>query len=150
MAEINPMPQRALIDTSVLVAVINVRDSQHARATAAIRSAISANVVLVYCDVVIAEAISVLARRAEEQKRSDEFAAEIEKLFAQAPIAERTRLFTKVDVWFDEVVTLVQQTKGRLNFNDALIVVACRELGIDTLLSFDADFDAIPDLTRLK
>ena len=40
--------------------------------------------------------------------------------------------------------------KGRLNFNDALIVVACRELGIDTLLSFDADFDAIPNLTRLK
>ena len=30
------------------------------------------------------------------------------------------------------------------------IVVACRELGIDTLLSFDADFDTIPDLTRLK
>ena len=88
MAEINPMPQRALIDTSVLVAVINVRDSQHARATAAIRSAISAN--------------------------------------------------------------LVQHTKGRLNFNDALIVVACRELGINTLLSFDADFDTIPDLTRLK
>jgi predicted nucleic acid-binding protein len=36
-----------------------------------------------------------------------------------------------------------------LNFNDALIALACRERSISAIASFDADFDAIAWLKRL-
>ncbi len=38
---------------------------------------------------------------------------------------------------------------GALNFNDALIALACRERGIPSIASFDADFDQVPWLRRL-
>lgn len=38
---------------------------------------------------------------------------------------------------------------GELNFNDALIALACRERGIPAIAGFDADFDRVPWLRRL-
>ena len=146
-----PSPaQRVAVDTNVIVGTTSQRDSQHAKAAQAISSAVASGVTLVYFDCVITEAISVLARRAEEQKRSDVFSSQLDVLFAQAPVSSWVRLFPKIELWFDDIIALMRQTTGQLNFNDALIVVACRELGITTLLSFDADFDRIEGLTRLK
>jgi len=36
---------------------------------------------------------------------------------------------------------LVEDTKGRLNFNDALVIIGANEKGIKKIVSFDADFD---------
>jgi predicted nucleic acid-binding protein len=46
-------------------------------------------------------------------------------------------------------LALIEQTKGELNFNDALIVIACRERRIPRLASFDADFDKVAWLKRV-
>jgi hypothetical protein len=35
-------------------------------------------------------------------------------------------------------------------FHDALIALACQELGVRLLVSFDPDFDHIPWLTRIQ
>jgi predicted nucleic acid-binding protein len=43
---------------------------------------------------------------------------------------------------------LVQQTEGRINFHDALIALACKELDISVIISFDNDFDEISWLER--
>jgi predicted nucleic acid-binding protein len=42
------------------------------------------------------------------------------------------------------------KTTGALNFNDALIALACRDLSILAIASFDTDFDRIPWLHRLS
>jgi predicted nucleic acid-binding protein len=44
---------------------------------------------------------------------------------------------------------LIRSSSGELNFNDALIALACRERGIPAIASFDADFDQIPWLQRI-
>ena len=43
----------------------------------------------------------------------------------------------------------MQSSGGALNFNDALIALACRERGIPAIASFDADFDQVSWLQRL-
>jgi predicted nucleic acid-binding protein len=50
---------------------------------------------------------------------------------------------------YPEVLELVKSSLGALNFNDALIALACREREIPAIASFDADFDRIPWLNRL-
>lgn len=49
----------------------------------------------------------------------------------------------------NEIVALVEHSGGELNFNDALIALACRDRNIPYLASFDADFDQIAWLKRL-
>ena len=47
------------------------------------------------------------------------------------------------------MVELIRGSDGKLNFNDALMALACRERDIPALASFDRDFDTISWLTRL-
>ena len=141
---------RAIMDSNVLIAHVNPNDSLHKAALALIELAAQAKLEVVYFDCVVAESLSVIARRLEEKKRMNEFGALADRLFEIAPEVDWEWLFPEAPRLFNTVIELMRQTSGQLNFNDALIVVACRELGINTLLSFDTDFDTIPDLTRLK
>lgn len=43
----------------------------------------------------------------------------------------------------------MHSSDGKLNFNDALMALACRERAILVIASFDADFDLIPWLKRV-
>lgn len=62
--------KQAVLDTNVLVALVDSHDKWHARAVA-LRDALKAQEVeVVYFDPVLNETVSVLARRSEEQKRS--------------------------------------------------------------------------------
>ena len=69
-----------VIDTSVLVGLIDREDTWH-DAAGTLRNALKASQVrLVYFDCVVNEAISVLARRAKERKHVDEFPDLLERL----------------------------------------------------------------------
>jgi predicted nucleic acid-binding protein len=50
----------------------------------------------------------------------------------------------------DEVLDVIDQTGGVLNFNDALLAVLKREGAIDQLASFDPGFDLLPDFGRIS
>jgi predicted nucleic acid-binding protein len=50
---------------------------------------------------------------------------------------------------YSNVLELIRTSGGELNFNDALIALACRQRGIRYVASFDRDFDTIYWLTRL-
>ena len=47
------------------------------------------------------------------------------------------------------MLNLIRTSSGELNFNDALIALACRERGISTIASFDPDFDQVSWLKRV-
>ena len=50
---------------------------------------------------------------------------------------------------FDEILDLVAKTEGKLNFNDAFLVLLQRERRIGALATFDGDFDSVPGFERV-
>ena len=142
-------PKQALIDTNVLVALVDTRDTWHASAQA-VREALKTTATsLVYCDTVLNEAISVLARRAHEQRRADQFVGLVHTLLHEVPTDIIVWLSSETQRLYDQVLELVQSTSGALNFHDALIALGCRLLGIEVIASFDLDFDQVAWLTRV-
>jgi predicted nucleic acid-binding protein len=51
--------------------------------------------------------------------------------------------------FYDQVVSLIRDTSGELNFHDALIALNCRLFKIRAIASFDRDFDQVEWLTRV-
>jgi predicted nucleic acid-binding protein len=90
------MSDAVIVDTNVLVAALDDRDTWHRRATALLDSLLDSSAELLYLDVVISE------------------------------------------------------SNGVLNFNDALIAITARKLNVEQIASFDADFDQVSWLKRLK
>ena len=131
------------------MALVDTRDIWHASAQA-VREALKITAAsLVYCDTVLNEAISVLARRAHEQRRADQLAGLVHTLLHEVPTDIIVWLSSETQRLYDQVIELVQSTSGALNFHDALIALGCRSLGIEVIASFDPDFDQVAWLTRV-
>ena len=144
------MPSKQItLDSNVLVALISNRDSLHAKAEMLIRTCQSVQAELVYLDCVLSETLSVLGRRAEEQHKSDEFPALVALLETHIPRNSIVWLTEHTRHYYADIIDLMRQSKGRLNFNDGLIAFGCRDMGLETIISFDSDFDTIPWLNRV-
>lgn len=143
------MSRCVAIDSNVLVALVDRRDKWHRQALALVSALKAEDAALVYFDCVLNEAISVMARRAQEQKRSAEFPVLLDELLRQVPENVVTWVTMDTRRLFRQIVDLVSRTGGLLNFHDSLIVLSCRELGIEAIASFDEDFDQVEDLVRI-
>lgn len=97
----------------------------------------------------LAETISTLARRVHEKRRAAELPSILSPLHVQYPPEMVVWLFPEVPSLYSEVVELVLESAGELNFNDALIALSCRRYGITALASFDRDFDSVVWLKRV-
>ena len=104
---------------------------------------------LVYFDCVVNEAVSVLARRAKERKHVDQFPDLLERLSSQVPQESITWISVAIRRLYRQIMDLVRDTSGELNFHDALIASSCRDLGVKWIATFDSDFDQIKWLKRL-
>lgn len=100
-------------------------------------------------DCVLAEAVSTMARRIHEQRRQADLDQLIARLLTDYPREGIIWLLPDVPDLYTDVLDLVRATGGELNFNDALIALACRNLEVPYIASFDRDFDTIDWLTRL-
>ncbi|MGQ9710950.1 MAG: type II toxin-antitoxin system VapC family toxin [Anaerolineae bacterium] len=143
------MSGQAVIDSNVLVALIDSRDKWHERALALHAALKAKGVSLVYFDCVLNETISVMARRAEEQKRSAEFSRLMDELLRRVPEDVVIWVSAETQRRYGDIVGLVRKFEGALNFHDALIALSCRELGIPAIISFDEDLDPIAWLVRI-
>ncbi len=137
------------LDSSVLVGLLNPADVWHARASALHDAILKSNVDVIYFDCAIAEAISAVARRLHEKGRGGETADLLQRLEAQMPRAAITWILPDVPRLYAETFELIRFSSGELNFNDALIALACRERSISMLASFDPDFDRLTWLKRV-
>ena len=136
-------------DTNYLVASVDSRDTWHTRAAMLSQSLKAANVKIWTFDICVAEAASVIARRCEEQRRQFALPGLIQGLLA---LFEPTGLMWTSDRFtrlFQNSIELLLESRGALNFNDALIALVCQEAGGSPIISFDRDFDAIPWLHRI-
>jgi len=102
-----------------------------------------------YFDCVAAEAVSAAARRLHEKGRSADVADLLDRLKTQVPIETITWILPDAPRLYPKVLDLIRFSAGALNFNDALIALACQEREIPALASFDPDFDQITWLRRL-
>lgn len=140
----------AAIDTSVVVALIDAHDKWHAHAVTLRNALVAAGMKPVYFDCVINEAIGVIGRRAEEQRRSEQFERLLNGLLTLIPAQTITWISVAGERLLPEILALCRQHQGKLNYHDALMALACRELEVDVIVSFDGDFDAIPWLERVR
>lgn len=148
------------LDANVLVGFLDANDSLHARAAALLRDLEETGHGVVLLDVCVGEALSVPCRRARERRGGARAPGP-----AKAPpdlrmALERVRQWaTERDiVWVSghaerlvtDVLDVIETTRGRLNWNDALLVVLQREGLIEEVASFDEGFDAVPGFRRLS
>jgi predicted nucleic acid-binding protein len=139
----------AVIDTSVVVALADAHDKWHAQAVALRDALLSSEIRQLYFDCVINEAIGVIGRRAEEQRRSEQFERLLDGLLTLIPAQAITWISGAGERLFPEILALCREHQGKLNYHDALMALACRELGVSVIVSFDGDFDDIAWLERV-
>lgn len=130
------MKEKAILDTSFLVAILCERDVHHLRAKKIFEKNLKGLRPIVP-DVVYGEAVSVLARRSKEWKFDFGQALKQLKIICPRPARFAVYLLER----FEAIMKLVEDTGGQLNFNDALIVIGAQEEGIRKIVSFDSDFD---------
>ena len=142
------MMTMVVIDTSVVVALVDENDKWHTRAVLLREALLSAGLELLYFDCVVNEAISVIGRRTEERQRSAQFGPLLDELLSLVPNEAITWISVDSERLFPEILALCRGHLGRLNFHDAFMALVCRELDIEVIVSFDKDFDDIAWLTR--
>lgn len=143
------MPSLIGLDTSFVIGLLDEKDVWHIPASQVYAVMLARGAQIVAFDCVLAEAVSTLARRVHEKRRVIDLKTLFERVRAEFPTRSISWLYPEVPHLYDEIVALVEQTAGELNFNDALIALACRRGGIKHLASFDGDFDTLGWLKRL-
>ena len=118
----SPLEQVAL-DTSVLVGLVDSRDIWHPAAVTLRDALKGAQARMVYCDCVVSETINVLARRAKERKRTSEFAELLTQVGSQVPEDSIAWISLETRRLYGEIMGLVRDSGGTLNFNDALVAL---------------------------
>lgn len=141
---------KVVVDTSVLVALVDGRDKWHSSAKSLREVFKAKSAEMVYFDSVVNETFGVLARRANEQRRSQEFPGLLESLTHLVTKEAITWISFQTQRFYDEVVDLIRDTSGELNFHDGLIALSCRLYEIRVIASFDRDFDRLAWLSRVE
>jgi predicted nucleic acid-binding protein len=136
-------------DTSLLVGLLDPQDLWHDQAVALETALQSAGLQAVYFDCVIAETASIATRRLREKKRFAEIDSLLDQIIANFPPETITWIGADVPALQSDILSLVRTSQGELNFNDALIALACQEREIELIASFDRDFDQVSWLQRL-
>lgn len=140
---------KVAIDSSVLVALLDPRDVWRDQSVAIDSALLDAGITPVYFDCVAMEAISAAARRLREKDRATEVPALIDRLNDRVPHKNLTWILPDVPTFYHPALEIMRASSGELNFNDALIALACREREIPAIASFDADFDRVDWLRRI-
>lgn len=138
-----------VIDSSVLVALLVPNDAWHLQANLLWDAVKAAGHVGIYLDCVAAEAVSVAARRLHEKGLGNQVSDLLVRLETQVPRDLITWILPDIPRFYPEALALIRSSSGELNFNDALIALACRERNIPAMASFDPDFDRLSWLKRL-
>jgi predicted nucleic acid-binding protein len=137
------------IDTSVLIGLLDPKDVWHERATALKEALKAREAHLAVFDCVLAEAVSTMARRIHEQRRSSDLDQLMTRIVVDYPPDDILWVLPDVPVLYTEIIELVRTSRGELNFHDALIALSCHHREIPFLASFDRDFDQLAWLQRV-
>jgi predicted nucleic acid-binding protein len=136
-----------VVDTNVIVGYLDRNDSLHVKATAVFDAIEESSDHPELLSFLVAEAVSVLARRSVERRTSPPVMGRI--LAVVRAWMERDELaFVEGDEksLFTAAMAIVDESGGRLNFNDALLVVLQRQAVIGEIVTFDARLAEFPGI----
>ena len=140
---------KAILDSSFLVALIDEKDKWRNTAVLIQKALKKKKARLVYLDCAVNEMISVIARRLEEKGRSQEFTSALQKMEQAIPAKRITWMYPEVRRLYPEILIVIKEHEGKLNFHDALMVIAAREMDVPHIVSFDQDFDEVEGIERI-
>jgi predicted nucleic acid-binding protein len=144
------MPREVVVDANVIVAWLDNADALGPRARELMDRLHNDGAEIVLVDIAVAEAVSVVCRRAAQRKTAPpDLSKVLETIRGWAERGAIRWLAREHERLLPEVLEIVAATAGRLNFNDALLVVLQREGTIGEVASFDSGFDAVPSFARL-
>lgn len=135
------MNKRVVVDTNVLVSLLDSRDVHHSRAAALVSALENERREFIIPDCVLNEVYTVIARRCLE--KGYPFSGVVEEIKVGLERLPVLRAYNLVPKKHDEVIEIMVRTNGRLNYHDALISIAMRENGIKAVATFDTDFEEI-------
>ncbi len=135
------MPVTIGLDASFVIGLLDEKDLWHTPAAQLYDDIQAREFQMAAFDCVLAETVGALARRVHEKRRRVDLASLLDHLRSKFPTKSITWLYPELPDIYDEVVTLVEQSNGELNFNDALIALSWRKREIVLFASFDPDFD---------
>jgi predicted nucleic acid-binding protein len=129
------------VDTGVFVAFHNTRDTNHNRALELLRSIVDGELGTAYTsDYVFDEAVTAALVRT----RRPENALAVGRMILGELTAPFLAILRLDDEAFKEAWRLFPQYAGRgLSFTDCSSITLMRTAGIESIVSFDADFDGI-------
>lgn len=142
--------KRAVIDANVLLALIDEKDKWHSKASLIAKALKRNNWNVVYLDCVLNEVVSVLGRRLEERKDSHTFLKIVNRFEELVPEAEIEWIYPNVPEIYRDIIKLIKEKNGKLNFHDALISLFMKDQDLEFITSFDMDFDDIEGIVRLS
>jgi len=141
---------RVLVDTSFIVAFMDKKDRHYKKALKIQGEIEKVGVELVCMDCVVNEVYSVMARKLIERGMSGEFSKVADLIGDFLESIDVVSAYRYLPKLHSEVVNLMKQTEGRLNYHDALIALCCRQEGINKIVSLDSDFDEVEWLKRIS
>jgi len=130
-----------------LVAQLDERDVHHQTAKALHELFRKREVAYIYLDCVMNETVTVLARRALERKVDAR--PLIRWLRKEIPTEMLDWTGPELPRLWERTLDTLETYKGRLSFNDCLLVIVSQEGGIEWLASFDQSFDQVSGIKRI-
>ncbi len=132
---------KIVVDTNVIVALLDKKDVHHARATGLVERIEAQQREIVLMDCILVELYSVIARRSQERgynvSKAIKYIREIEETYQVIRAYDfRTTLHNKV-------LDLIIGTSGKLSYHDALIALVMQRKRMKRIATFDRDFFAI-------
>jgi predicted nucleic acid-binding protein len=144
------MAREIVLDANVIVAQLDGADSLATRAQDLTTRLRSDGSELVLLDFVVQEALSVLCRRSRERKTSPPDLSPVVGTIRHWSARGAIRWSGgKMDQLWPETLDVIEESAGRLNFNDSLLVVLQRSGAIGDVASFDKGLDIAPGFRRL-
>ena len=132
---------KVVIDTNVIVALIDAKDAHHSVAQGMIDSLEKNDIDIVIFDCVINEVFSVIAKRSRQRGYSfKDSAVKINNIIGSLKIVIIYPLVKKLH---DRIIELMVKTEGKLNYHDALICLVMKEKGISYIASLDKGFESV-------
>ena len=144
------MPITIGLDTSFVIGLLDEKDVWSVPASQLYEEFLARNFNVIAFDCVLAEAIGTLSRRVHEKRRTVDLKALLDRIKAKFPTKSIVWLYPTLPEQYENVIDLIEQSNGELNFNDALIALSCQQRNIEYLASFDADFDQVKWLKRIQ
>jgi predicted nucleic acid-binding protein len=128
-----------VLDANVLVGLLDQNDSLHQRSTELLERMQRDGDRPVMLDVMVAEMVSALCRRATQRKSGPPDLGRVrDRVHGWLDAGLVTFVHDAVAELFEEIVDAAEASGGTLNFNDAALVLLQREGTIGDVATFDA------------